>query len=134
MPGNNVVMFAPDGAHGSARGQAVFTHGMEIGVARNETRDLRTATDEFVASLASGNPSLSRPARYNRLKIGGREGLRTILSNRSAATGQEERIEVFAMRLDDGNLFYAIGVAPRDLFSQYQGTFQKVIGSIVLGQ
>ncbi len=31
MPGNNVVMFAPDGAYGTEGGQAVFTHGMEIG-------------------------------------------------------------------------------------------------------
>ncbi len=68
------------------------------------------------------------------MKIGGRQGLRTILSNRSAATGQEERIEVVATLLDDGTLFYALGVAPRDRFSQYQRTFQKVVGSIVLGR
>ncbi len=130
LPGNNAVIFAPEGAYSTGDGQKVFTHGMEIGVARNETHDVRTATDEFVASLASANPNLGHPSGYSRAKIGGRQGLRATLSNRSATTNQEERIAVFAMLLDDGNLFYAIGVAPRDRYSDYEGTFRNVIGSI----
>jgi hypothetical protein len=34
------------------------------------------------------------------------------------------------MLLPDGNLFYALGVAPRDRFSEYDAAFRKVIGSI----
>jgi hypothetical protein len=134
LPGSAAVLFAPDGAYGTAGGQGVFTHGMEIGVARNETHDLRTAIDEFVASLARGNPNLGHASGYNRVKVGGRQGLRTTLSNRSPATDQDERIGVFAILLDDGNLFYALGVAPRDRFSDYEGTFRKIIRSIALGQ
>ncbi len=130
LPDNNAVIFAPDGAYGTGNGQRVFTHGMEIGIARNETHDVRTATDEFVASLASANPNLGQPSRYSRAKIGGQQGLRTTLSNRSATTSQEERVAVFTMLLDDGSLFYALGVAPRDRFSDYEGTFSKVVGSI----
>ena len=130
LPDNNAVIFAPDGAYGTGNGQRVFTHGMEIGIARNETHDVRTATDEFVASLASANPNLGQPSRYSRAKIGGQQGLRTTLSNRSATTSQEERVAVFTMLLDDGSLFYALGVAPRDRFSDYEGTFRKVVGSI----
>ncbi len=130
--GTNVVTFAPEGAYGTEGGQAVVTHGIEIGIARNGTHDLRAATDEFVASLAAGNPNLSRAAGYSRVTISGRQGLRTILSNRSAVTGQDERIEVATTQLDDGTLFYALGVAPRDRFAQYQGTFRKVVGSIAL--
>jgi len=42
---SNSVTFAPDGAHGAYNGQSVFTHGMEFGVARNESHDVQTATD-----------------------------------------------------------------------------------------
>jgi hypothetical protein len=99
-------------------------------VARNETHDLRTATDELVSTFARSNPNLSRPSSYDRTQIGGRQGLHTALSNGSNAAGQQERIAVFAMLLPDGNLFYALGVAPRDRFSVYDAAFRKVIGSI----
>jgi len=130
LPGGNAVTFAPDGAYDSADGQRTFTHGVEIGVARNETRDLRTATDELIASLARGNPNLSRSSGYDRTKIGGRQGVHTVLSNVSDATGQHERIAVFTVLLRDASLFYALGVAPRDRFPVYEATFRRVVGSI----
>jgi hypothetical protein len=134
LPGNAAVLFAPDGAYGTAGERGIFTHGMEIGVARNETHDLRTAIDEFVASLARSNPNLRDDSDYSRVTMGGRRGLHTTLSNRSPATNQDERIGVFAILLDDGNLFYALGVAPRDRFPEYEATFRKIIGSIALGR
>ena len=78
VSGNNAVTFAPEGAYGTVNGHSVFTHGVEIGVARNETHDLRTATDELIQSLAQSNPRLSRPSRYERTTIGGLEGTRTL--------------------------------------------------------
>ena len=41
-----------------------------------------------------------------------------------------ESIEVFTTQLRSGNLFYAIGVAPDDAFSQYRGTFERIAESI----
>jgi hypothetical protein len=128
--GSNAVTFAPDGAYGNTNGQADFTHGVEIGVARNETHDLRTATNELIATLARTNPNLSRPSTFDGTPIGGRQGLRTVLSNVSSATGQQERIAVFTTLLRDGSLFYTLGVAPGDRFSDYQGTFRRIVGSI----
>jgi len=130
LPGSGAVTFAPDGAYGNTSGQGSFTHGVEIGVARNETHDLRTASDELVSTLARSNPNLSRPSSYDRTQIGGRQGLHTALSNGSNASGQQERIAVFTMLLGDGNLFYALGVAPRDRFPDYESAFRRVIGSI----
>ena len=130
--GTNAVTFAPDGAYGSANGQGVFTHGMEIGLVGTETANVRTATDELVGWLAAGNPGLSRPSRYGTVSIAGRQGLHTILSNVPDATGQQEQIEVFTTLVGDGGLFYALGVAPRDRFSAYQPTFRRVVGSIQL--
>ncbi len=128
----NTVTFAPEGAYGEYNGQSVFTHGLQVGVERNETHNLQTATDELIDSLARGNPNLSRPSGYQRARVGGQDGLRTILSNTSEATGQRENIELFTTQLRDGNLFYAVGVAPRDAFSSYQGLFDRIVGSIQL--
>jgi len=105
---------------------------MEIGLVGTETPNLRTATDEFIGSLAAGNPRLGRPSSYDTVSIAGRQGLHAILSNVSDATGQQERIEVFTRLVGDGGLFYALGVAPRDRFSAYQATFRRVVGSIQL--
>ncbi len=124
------VTFAPEGAYGQANGASVFTHGVEIGVARNETHNLQTATDELVQSLAQGNPRLSRPAGYRRTSIGNRSGLTTTLSNVSDTTGQPETIQVFSALMRDGNLLYVLAVAPSDQFGGYQAAFVHVTGSI----
>lgn len=34
------------------------------------------------------------------------------------------------MLMRDGNLFYALGVAPRDRFSEYETAFRRVMRSI----
>jgi Zn-dependent protease with chaperone function len=128
--GSSNVTFAPEGAYGQANGQNVFTHGVEFGVGRNETHDLQTATQELLDSLAQGNPSLSRPSRFDRVNLGDRRGLRTTLSNQSEATGGVETIQVITTQLRDGNLFYAIAVAPRDDFSSYRGVFDRIASSL----
>jgi len=132
LRGSHAVTFAPEGAYGNVNGQGVFTHGMEVGLVGTETPNVRTATDELIGSLAAANPGLSRPSRYDTVSIAGRQGLHTILSNTSDATGQQERIEVFTALDGEGGLFYVLGVAPRDRFSAYQATFRRVVGSVQL--
>jgi beta-barrel assembly-enhancing protease len=127
LTGNNTVTFAPEGAYG----QGVFTHGVEIGIGRNETHDLQDATDELLESLAQGNPGMRRPSRYDRITIDGRAGLRAIVSN-SPSDGPRETIAVFTTRLRTGSLFYAVAVAPDSEFGAYQNVFDRVIGSIRL--
>src|SRR5882672_614128 len=128
----NSVTFAPEGAYGQSNGRSIFTHGVEVGLARNESHDLQTAATELIDALAKGNPNLSRPSRWDRVNIAGRRGLRTILSNTSEVTREPEAIEVFATQLRDGNLFYAIAVAPRDDFPAYRSVFDRVASSIQL--
>ena len=126
------VTFAPSGAYGQANGQTVFTHGVEFAIGRNETHDLQTATDELIQSLAQGNPNLSREGGYDRVNVANRRGLRTVLRNRSEVSGQDEGIEVVTTQLRDGNLFYAIGVAPGSEFSSYRPLFDRIVGSLQL--
>jgi hypothetical protein len=132
IPGQSAVTYAPEGAYGEANGQSVFTHGVEIGGARNESRDLQTATDDLINSLGQANPGLSRASGYDRVTLSGRAGLRTVLTNSQSATGQPESIVIFTTQLRDGNLFYAVAVAPQTDFNAYRGVFDKVIRSIQL--
>jgi beta-barrel assembly-enhancing protease len=127
LPSNQTVTFAPEGAYG----QGVFSHGIEFGISRNESHDLQDATDELVQSLAQSNPRLSQPSRYERISIDGHRGLRTVLSN-TASSGDPEQIQVYTTQLRNGNLFYALGVAPRDDFSSYRSVFDRVLGSVRL--
>jgi len=130
LPSNDNVTFAPDGASGTIRGSAVFTHGVQIGLARNENHDLQTATDEFIQSLRQGNPQLSGARGYNRGSIGGRSGLQTTLSNVSDVTGGQEVVEIYTTQLQDGSLFYVLGVAPREDYNAYTNAFRNVVRSI----
>jgi hypothetical protein len=130
VPGNNSVTFAPEGGYGTLNEQSMFTHGVEAGLSRNETHDLETATDELIQSLAQSNPRMGRPSGEGRATIGGRSGLRTMLTNVSDVTGRSERIELFTTLLQDGTLFYLIGVAPDDEFNTYQPVFRKVANSV----
>jgi hypothetical protein len=126
------VTFAPEGAYGQYKGSNVFTHGVEIGIARNETHDLLTAADELIESLRRGNPQMGQPSSYRSISIGNRPGLTSTVSNVSEATGARETIEVFTALMRDGNLLYVLAVAPVNVFDEYQDAFQRVVQSIQL--
>jgi hypothetical protein len=126
------VTFAPEGAYGQYNGSNVFTHGVEIGIARNETHDLLTAADELIQSLRRGNAQMGQPSNYRSISIGNRPGLTSTVPNVSEATGARETIEMFAALMRDGNLLYVLAVAPANVFDQYEDAFQRVVGSIQL--
>jgi hypothetical protein len=126
------VTFAPDGAYGSSGGSSVFTHGAEIGVTRNESHDVQTATGELLQSLRQSNPRLGNPGTYDRVSVGGRDGLHTVVSNVSDATGGQEVIDVTTALLNDGSLFYILGVSPRGDYSLYSPVFRNLVRSIHL--
>ena len=130
LPSNNSVTFAPEGAYGAANQQSVFTHGAEVGIARNDARDLQTATDQLIQSLAQSNPRLSRPSGSARGSIGNRTGIRSVMSNVSDVTGKTERVDLFTALLQDGTLFYLIGVAPEEEYSTYEPVFRRVASSV----
>lgn len=130
LTSTNSVTFAPNGAYGTYQGQNVFTHGVEAGITRSASNDLRDATDAFIDSLRSANPRMSRPSGYQNISLDGRRALQTSIGNVSDASGNEEMIQLVALQMRDGNLFYALAVAPRPEFNRYQAVFQRVLGSI----
>ncbi|MBA2260895.1 MAG: M48 family metalloprotease [Acidobacteria bacterium] len=129
MPSETQVTFAPEGGYGAINNQSVFTHGVQIGVARNETHDLQQATDELLQSLAQSNRGMSRPSGYARANIGGRQGLHTVVANDADSTGRE-RLAVYTTQLSDGSLFYMIGVAPENEYRSYDRVFSQIASSI----
>jgi len=126
------VRFAPEGAAGSLGGQEVFTHGVEFGVAGNDTPNLQDATSALLEAFSMTNPQLRQQGRAQRVSFGGREGMRIVLQNVSEATREQEAVVLNTTLLDDGNLFYSIGVAPANQFKAYQRTLQQVNGSVRL--
>jgi predicted Zn-dependent protease len=129
MASENTVTFAPEGGYGAIDNQSVFTHGVQVGLARNERHGLREATDELLASLAQSNRGMSRPSGYTRGTIGGREALRAVVTNNAENTGRE-RLTIYTTEMQDGTLFYLIGVAPEGEASAYENVFQRVATSI----
>src|SRR5262249_12958832 len=71
---SNTVTFAPANGYGSYNGSNVYTHGIQFGLQRNASQDLRTATDQLVNALSRGNPKLSRAGDYFNTTIDGRRG------------------------------------------------------------
>jgi len=129
---SDAVTFSPDGGYGSLNGQSVFTHGIQIGLGRNEAHDLQTATDELIDAFSRGNPNMSQAGRYERISIDGRPGLRTTLSNVNEATRQRETIQLATTETRNGDLLYSLGVAPTDEFNAYRAVFNRVVGTIQL--
>jgi Zn-dependent protease with chaperone function len=121
------VTFAPDGAYA----QGSFSHGVQIGIARHESHGLQDATEELVASLAQGNPSMTRPSSFDTVFIARRQALRAVLSNGTPGGGRET-INVFTTQLRNGNLFFIVAVAPDDVFPAYRSVFDRVVNSIQL--
>lgn len=130
LPGSNAVTFAPEGAYGNVGVKSVFTHGVALGLARNDTHNLRATTDNFIESYVLGSQVFGQAFSYRDVTIAGRPGLHTVLPRMSEATGDPERIEIFATLLRDGTLFYVLAVTPRQRALAYASTFQRVVESI----
>jgi len=130
LPGWNAVTFAPEGAYGNAGVKSVFTHGLAMGLAQNDKRDLRMTTDDFIASDVLVPWSPRRTFEYAAVTIGDRPGLHAVLMHVSEATGRLERIEIFTTLLRNDTLLYLLAVTPRDCVPEYADVFRRVMRSI----
>ncbi len=126
------VWYAPNGGYGSNNGQAVFTHGVNLGVAQTNSRNLQQATNDFLNTLQQGSGNLRSRSGYQRTYVAGRNGLAISLSNTNEATGQPEVVNVVTTQLRNGELLYIISVAPESDYNTYQNTFQNVLRSLQL--
>ena len=130
LPSSNAVTFAPEGAYGNVGVKSVFTHGLGMGLMRNDKHSLQMTTDDFIGSQVLEAPDTDRTLRYRTIRIADRPGLHTVLSTISSATDEPEQIEVFTTLLRDGTFLYVLAVTPRDSAVAYADIFRRVVGSI----
>ncbi len=130
--GQSSVWFVPEGAYGQVQGQAVFTHGVNVGLAQAQSSNLRQASDAFINSLAQGNRNLRARGNYQDGTIDGRRALAVTLSNVNEATGSNELLTVYTTLTRNGGLFYLITVAPQNDYNSFQTAFSNVRRSIQL--
>ena len=129
---NNAVKFVPQNGYGTVDGgQSVFTHGVELGVARASSRDLREATRTLVAAFARTNPDLRQTGDVRDIRLSQRSGLGVSLVNRSHLGGTE-RIGIYTTFLADGNLFYVATIVPDEEAERYAPVFERIAQSIRL--
>jgi hypothetical protein len=129
---NNAVKFVPQNGYGSIEGgQTIFTHGVEFGVARAASRDLREATQTLLGAFARSNPELRQAGEARDIRLSQRSALGVALVNRSHL-GQTERIGIYTTFLADGNLFYFATIVPENDAAQYGPIFDRIGRSIRL--
>ena len=132
LPGSNDVWFAPEGAYGSVQNSAVFTHGVNFGLAQAQSNDLRQATDAYISQLVQGSRNMRQQGGYQRGTIDRHEALAITLSNANEATGRTEVVTIYTTLLRNGTLFYMVAVAPQDEYRNYQGAFTNILRSVRL--
>ena len=132
LQGNNSVTFAPEGGYGEYQGQSVFTHGIQVGMEQMNARNLRQATQQLIQGLAQSNPNIQQTGNFQNITMSGRAGLATILDNHSDVTHQPERIALYTTQLQDGSLFFVVGVAPSREFNSYRNIFNRSVQSLQL--
>src|SRR5262249_12333988 len=121
----------PQNGYGEVNGQTVFSHGVEFGVVRAESRDLNDATKIWLNAVAQSNPELRVAAAQYGTRMSQRTALVTPLVN-SAQLGGRERVDVYTTFLTDGNLFYLVTVAPENEAAGFQEAFRHIAESIRL--
>jgi Zn-dependent protease with chaperone function len=132
LQGQNSVTFAPEGGYGGHQGQNVFTHGIQVGMEQTNARNLRQATQQLMQGLAQSNPSIQQAGNFQNITMAGRPGLATVLNNHSDVTHQPERIALYTTQLQDGSLFFVVGVAPTREFNAYRNIFNRSVQSLQL--
>ena len=132
LQGNNSVTFAPEGGYGNYQGQSVFTHGLQVGMESSNAQNLRTSTNQLVQGLAQSNPQLRQTGAYSNITVANRPGLATVLTNVSDVTGEQERIALYTTQLNDGSLFFVVGVAPSREFNNYRQLFNQSVQTLQL--
>jgi hypothetical protein len=131
LPSKTSIKVVPQNGYGQVNGQTIFSHGIEFGVARAASRDLRDATNAWLNAVAQSNPDLRLAGTQQSIRISQRSGVATPLVNPSPLGGRE-RIGLYTTFLADGSLFYYLTVVPENDAAAFQDTFRRIGESIRL--
>ena len=131
LPSNSSIKAVPDNGYGELNGQVVFSHGVEFGLVKAQSRDLQEATNAWLQAVAQANPELKAAGQQQAIRISQRTALATPLVNPSPLGGQE-RIGLYTTFLADGSLFYYLTIVPENDADAYQEAFRKIGESLRL--
>ncbi|HJQ99791.1 MAG TPA: M48 family metalloprotease [Candidatus Polarisedimenticolaceae bacterium] len=100
----------------------------DLGVGRTA---LARAMNDLVGQIVRTNSSLKVVENSPRVEQrDGAAALSLVLSGRSVATGDDERVSVHSRELSDGRVVYALFIAPGQDYGQLHGTFTRMMGSL----
>ena len=131
LPSKSSIKVVPQNGYGPMNGQTVFTHGVEFGILKADSRDLVEATNTWLKAVAQANPEMRLAGQQQPMKMSRRSALGTPIVNPSPLGGQE-RIGVYTTFLSDGSLFYYLTVVPEKDAAAFEDTFRKIGESIKL--
>ena len=131
LSSSSAVKVVPENGYGDFKGQSVFTHGIEFGIAQAPSRDLHEATRAWLKAVAQNNPDLRLAGEAQQIRMSQRSALATPLVNPSPLGGQE-RIGLYTTFLADGTLFYYLTIVPEAEADAFQDTFRRIGSSIRL--
>ncbi|HEY7171998.1 MAG TPA: M48 family metalloprotease [Vicinamibacterales bacterium] len=131
IPSKQSIKVVPQNGYGPLNGETVFSHGVEFGLAKASSRDLRQATDALLQAFAQGNPELRAGGAQQATRISERSAIVTPLVNSSPLGGQEH-ITVSTTFLADGSMFYYLTVVPVKDEPGFQDAFRQIGASIRL--
>jgi beta-barrel assembly-enhancing protease len=131
LASNGAIKVVPRNGYGQLNGRTVFSHGVEFGLTKAGSRDLREATNSWLKAVTRNNPELRPAGEQQPLRISQRAGLSTPLVNPSPLGGQE-RIGVYTTFLADSSLFYFLTIVPENDAASFDDAFRHVVESIEL--
>jgi len=125
------IKVVPQNGYGPINGQTVFTHGLEFGITKATSRDLREATKAWLQGVAQNNPELRVAGTPQDIRLSQRSALALTLVNPSPLGG-DERIGLYTAFLADGTLFYYLTIVPEKDAAAFEDVFRRVGESIRL--
>jgi hypothetical protein len=131
LASKSAIKVVPQNGYGPLDGQTVFSHGIEFGVAKAASRDLREATNVWLKAVAQSNPQLRLNGEQQAIRMSRRAAVSTPLVNPSPLGGQE-RLGLYTTFLADGSLFYYLTIVPENDAAAFQEAFQRIGESIRL--
>ena len=141
------VTFTPPGGVVETRGQTHLVYGAAInryrpigdnsqwtGLRQRSFRfiggrgELIEATNDLVDCVLQNNPHLDFARGSNRRGMNeGLEAVTLTLTGRSPLTGRGERVQLYTREMDDGEVVYAIFVAPDDEYDDFRPAFERIL-------
>jgi Zn-dependent protease with chaperone function len=127
------VSFAPEGGIVQSGAGGGVAYGMIVGMAKADVKSgdsdaLANATQQLISGLQQSNPSMKVTRQSSGVRLNGKPGLSTYLSNDSPAGGQETDWLITVLRPD--GLVYFVCVAPDAAYTSYDKTFSAILDSV----